>query len=270
MSLQGIPGLSGLTGLVGAAGAGGLSIPDPTAFWRFESFVTSAGAPWNAVGTKYWKDEVSNRHLKISNNAAAIVAGGKHGNGWDCPGDTVGGEYAYYEGALSPSRHQSFTFYTWYSLDSKTPNNYDIFGGTWSDANTIFKQWMLQANHWVDRYIFTWLPFGTTTPTEIWSTYPGIPTGQYVFTACVHDAENDICAIYVNGTYDTVSFSTGIREMDSANGWFYLNNIVDASRQPDGKMDSTGFHLGTALSRTQLDSIYAAGAGREYYSGAWH
>jgi hypothetical protein len=92
------------------------------------------------------------------------------------------------------------------------------------------------------------------------NTFGGLSTGTWYHIAAWHDSVNNVLGISVNGTADTLSYSSGIRD---AAARFAIGSRGANSNRLDGLVDEIGLWK-RMLTSGERSQIYNAGSGLAY------
>lgn len=119
------------------------------------------------------------------------------------------------------------------------------------------------ANGTVSATFFNDVPETYTTTTVGTATF-----GAWNFALAVFDQDNSLLKVYLNGAAAASSAASGTPLADGT--LFCLGKSTDDLLFFTGQIDAVLWYRATALTSSNATYLWNGGAGREYYSSAWH
>lgn len=243
-------------------GAAGVSIATPTAFWRLED-----------------ENDSGTNALHLTNVGTATFVAGKIGNALQCNQSPKRYLSHAHDALLTAGTGVAISFCCWAALTSN--GDYHNIASKYGAGNPSRMEWFIQTSSAGSGNPWTWfvdLSDGTNTMEA--TTAVSTASGSYCFIVFVFDparsAPNNV-GISANGAAITwgstrTGGSVNVANIQSTSlAPFYLGSYFGAlDNASNAKIDAAGWWQGHALTDAEVAALYNSGAGKEYYSGAWH
>jgi hypothetical protein len=223
---------------------GAVSITTPTSFWRLEE----------ASGTRV--DSGAGGNDLNLNNGTPGNAAGLNGNALSLVAASSQYVGIADNASLSMGTGVAFSFSGWVKLNALGTLTAIFAKGSTTEYGLFY----INGSNVLQFYVTD----GSGTSHTLNSSNT-VSSGVWIFFAVTCDG-NTSGTVTVNTTTATTASFAEARDLA---GQFDIGSRL-GSFPVDGLIDSVGFWKGHVLTAPEITALYNAGAGTEYYSGAWH